>query len=153
LPPLKAVQSDGSLELPPGSFLEAHREYSNDGPTFEEIRSARAKYAAQFPLRVVAVDALDEMRRQGVESAKEKWPAYETSPIKDDEKKRVAKHQRTASTHREKLEDLKSKLEEAVSKKSTEKSKRWLAHFDYAYAEVRVRLALAIEYNLALGKV
>jgi len=156
LPPLRAIQNDGKVERVPDNIpfpMETMKEYADQGPTFEEIRTARAKYLSKFPLRVAAVDAFVEIRKQALDSSREKWPSLILSPLADAEKKRVVKFQRSVTTQRESLEEIKGRLDEAMAKKDMEKSKRWLAHIDLAYAEVRLRLALMYEYNLALSKV
>ncbi len=126
--------------------------YEDSGPTFDEIAKNPAKYAKEYPLRAATVEAITEMRKlrhTGMQLREEF-----RSPINDGTKKDITDNvQKIIATRQSILDELKDNLEAANKKRETEKSKRWLANFDYAYAQVRVRLAYVFEYNAALGKV
>ena len=157
LPSIKSIRKDDgktSRLADNFPFREEHLfDYQNSGPTFEEIQKSPEKYA-DFPLRVATVTALLEMRRLKQENIKEELPEEVTSPITDAFKKKITDvYQRIITTRQSILEDQKEMLESAGKKRDMEKSKRWLANYDYAYAQVRLRLAYIYEYNLAMGKV
>jgi hypothetical protein len=108
-----------------------------------------------YPIRVATVNALVEMRKLKQESARDELPEEFPGPtISDATKKMITdKYQRVITTRQDILQDAKETLEELAKKRDTEKSKRWLATYDYALAQAKIRLAYIYEYNLALGKV
>ncbi len=75
------------------------------------------------------------------------------SPAKDAGARIRDRYQRELAVKMARLDEIKQKLETAAKKRDGENSKRWLAHFDYAVAQVNVRLAYVQEYNQALGDV
>lgn len=136
-------------------FTEAAlKDYMNDGPTFEDIQKSPEKYEKEYPLRAAVVEAILEMRKLVQDDPRKELPEEVRAPISDMFKARITNDfQRIITTRQGILEELKDKFEAADKKRETEKSKRWLANFDFAFAQVRIRLAYIFEYNLALGKV
>jgi hypothetical protein len=183
LPSIKStLKTDSKIENAPEGLpfpKDAMKDYGDNSPTFESIEKSPASYKKQYPFRFAVVTALTEMRRLPDEKRdltykpdlKQKKkdpndlkemnefmrrgpPETMPSPIKELHKKVIAgPFQHMIATRQSILEEQKSNLEEVAKLKAQEKSKRWQAHFDYAYAQVRVRLAYVAEYNLALGKV
>ena len=157
LPPIKAVRKETEAQKMADNFpftKESLEGYGNNGPSFEDIQKAPEKYNKDYPLRVATVEALVEMRKLKQGNTADELPERFNSPITDADKKKITdKYQRTITTRQAILEELKDNLEEINKKRDMEKSKRWLANYDYAYAQVRARLAYIYEYNLALGKV
>jgi hypothetical protein len=155
LPSIKSIRkNDDTLPLADSfPFTEAQlKGYFNTGPTFDEIAKAPEKFAKEFPLRAATVEALVEMRKLKNEGGD--LPEEFRAPITDATKKDITnRYQRTVTERQGILDELKDKLESVAKKRDMEKSKRWLANFDYAYAQVRARLAYIYEYNGALGNV
>ncbi len=131
------------------------KDFFNDtGPGYDEIAKAPEKFAKEYPLRATAVEALEEMRKLKQDDPNATLPENFTSPINDALKARITNvFQRTVAERQGTLESLKDKFASAAKKREMEKSKRWLATFDYAYAQVRAHFAYIAEYNLALGNV
>jgi hypothetical protein len=159
LPPLKALARDeekGPSLADNFFFTEAQlKDYVDEGPTFEDVQKAPEKYAKDYPLRVATVEALVEMRKLKQENAKDELPERFNGPtIPDAEKKKITdKYQRIITDRQSTLDEQREKLEAAGKKKEMEKSKHWLANYEYAYAQTRIRFAYIAEYNLAMGKV
>ncbi len=158
LPDIKSAvkASDKELKLADNYPFteESLKDYLNSGPTFEDIQKAPEKYRAEYPLRVATVNALVEMRKLKAEMAKDELPDRFKAPISDQIKARITGvYQRTITTRQGILQDLLDDLQAVEKKRDAEKSKRWLANFDYAYAQVKLRYAYIAEYNLAFGKV
>ena len=157
LPGLKSIRKDENKDQKLADsfpFQTEHlKDYYDNGPSFEEVQKNPEKYEKTHPLRLATVDALVKMRGIKQDGAVE-LPEEFKEPINDMTKKTITdKYQRTITTRQGDLEDLKEKLEEVAKKKDAEKSKRWVANFDFTYAQVRMRLAYIYEYNLALAKV
>ena len=152
LPMLQAVSPDlnpRKLAEDPAFTAEKLKDYADDGPTFEEIRSEPDKYFGQYPLRVAVVDAVVEIRKFDKD-----LPDTFRDPVSDATLKEITdKHQRTLAERQGTLEELRDKFEEVAKKRKQEKSKRWQAHFDYVQAQIGLRTAWLFEYNLALGQV
>ena len=159
LPPLKALGKDVAEKASLADTFpfteEVLKPYFDDGPNFEDIQKAPEKYMKDFPIRVATVNALVEMRKLKQESARDELPEeFREKTISDAIKKMITdKFQRVITTRQDILQDAKENLEELAKKRDTEKSKRWLATYDYALAQSKIRLAYIYEYNLALGKV
>jgi len=158
LPSIKAMRKneDRAQRLADLPFKEdILREYANTGPTFAQIQKDPEKYREEYPVRVAAVEAIVAMRSLREEKASDELPEDFRSPISDSTKKQITdKFQRVVSFRQDTLKELMDdKLEPAMKKRDMEKSKRWLATFDYAYAQAKLRWAYISEYNLAMGKV
>ena len=75
-----------------------------------------------------------------------------SSPITDQAKKAVLSAQTPMAVAIAKLEDELTALE-AIEKLRANEPKRWQANYDYTVGQMRLRLAILNEYNLALGHV
>jgi len=110
--------------------------------------------AEKYPLRVVTLRALqtvrDTMRSAGPKDVK--LIVSLNSPVTDQVKKTVLGAQAPMAVAIAKLEDELAALE-AIEKLRAKEPKRWQAHYDYTVGQLRLRLALLNEYNLALGHV
>jgi hypothetical protein len=133
---------------------ESLKDYFNSGPSFEDIQKAPEKYKDEFPLRVATVAAVVEMRKLKADDVKDELPDRFRSPISDMTKARITGvYQRTITTRQGILQDLLDEFAAAEKQRDKEKSKRWLATFDFVYAQAKIRFAYIAEYNLAFGKV
>lgn len=152
---VKKVESNKKLADSIPFTEEALKDYMNTaGPSFEDIQKAPEKYEKDFPLRVATVEALLEMRKLVQDDPRKELPEEVRAPISDMFKARITNDfQRIITARQGVLEELKDKFDSAEKKREMEKSKRWLANFDFAYAQIKIRYAYIFEYNLALGKV
>jgi len=157
LPPLKSIRktSDDGMRFPDTlPFKEQDlKDYADDGPKFDEIQKDPAKFMKDYPLRVATVNAMVKMRELR-KNANDELPESFKAPITDAMKKTITdKYQRVITDTQSDLEELRENLDSMGKKKEMEKSKRWLANYDYTFAQVKARLAYIFEYNLALGNV
>jgi hypothetical protein len=158
LPPIKSAINKGEKDLNLADNYpfteESLKDYMTSGPTFEDIQKAPEKYKDEFPLRVATVAALLEMRTLRADNTKDELPNRFNAPINDATKARITGvYQRTITTRQGILQEQLDDLAAAEKHRDKEKSKRWLATFDYAYAQAKIRFAYIAEYNLAFGKV
>jgi hypothetical protein len=152
LPPLKGI----CVDVDPRKLSEGHifaddllQDYLKSKPTFNDIRTQPAKFEGDFPIRVATVTAVDKMRELGGG-----LPDEIRSPITPKLTAEITKvHQRTITVMQATLEELNGRFVEVDKIREQEKSKGWLAQWDYLRAQVKLRLAWCYEYNLALGKV
>jgi len=159
LPAIKAIRKDDGRNMKLADsfpFTEAQvRDFFNDGgPSFDDIAKSPNKFAKEHPLRSAAVEALSEMRKLKQDNAADELPEEFRSPIDDATKKAITdKFQRTIGERQSILEEMRERLDGVAKKRDMEKSKRWLAMYDYAASQVKARLAYIYEYNLAMGNV
>ena len=150
LPPIRpGLAETGLADLP---FLDSvMKNYMADVPE-EEIRKNKEKYR----LRAVTLDAFDALREiwgtspdaGGLGNLDETIDA----PITEDVKKKINKGLEAYAIGIAKLELINIELDNVASLKQGE-TKRWQAHYDYARAVVKARLAYLNEYNKLMGNV
>ena len=153
LPPIKLEKGGASIAKQAAGFpfrKEALEGYLSDGVTVEEIK----KKPEKWPLRFAVVDAVEKARvvleeKNGDDSLPEKY----LNTASDMAKAQILRQQRIPTLRRDELRDLLDRLVAAAPKKEQEKSKRWLAHYDYVVGEFKMRIAYLEEFNLAYGKV
>jgi hypothetical protein len=119
--------------------------------------------ADRYPLRAAVVKTIEALDRQGrlnrVKVGGKEEPIKEpTLEVKagttEALKKSLSESQKGGpAVQIVELTDLLEEMEKAGAKRGEESSKRWQAHFDYALAELKARLALVHEYNTMLAKV
>jgi hypothetical protein len=148
LPPL--VLGVGADPLPTLPFTAAAlAAYRADVSTDDILRNGD-----KYPLRVAALRAIqtirDAMHPVAVKDAK---PVTQlSSPIRETQKKFVQEAQAPLAVSVAKLELEMGALETLEPLRARE-TKRWQANYDYALAQIRLRVALLNEYNLALAHV
>jgi predicted Zn finger-like uncharacterized protein len=156
LPPIKPIrngQEAGQDEI--GRLAEiipfradALKGYEADYQNLRELLDQPER----FPLRVAvihAVEALDKLARSGRGKLMDEF----RGPATDDVKKSITDNQKEGPARLElELATALEELEKAADLRDSEKSRRWLAHFDYVMAQVKARKAYVAEYNLMLGK-
>jgi hypothetical protein len=129
----------------PAGALKA---YGIVGPSFDEIQKDPQKFARNFPIRAAVVDAVILLRKPAPA-----LPFEIRSPINDGLKRTIEKqYQRTVAAIQGDLEEMDARLTRVGLKKKRDKPDRWLAHYDYVSAEVKLRIAWCNEYNLCLAK-
>lgn len=149
---LPAIRSDltdtGLSDLP---YLEsAMKNYKADVPP-EAVLKDREKY----PLRVATLAAFDAIREvwggkfgsEGIGNLKA-IPA----PITETLKKEILRDLEAYAVGIAKLELVDDELQKVAALRAGE-SRRWQAHYDYARAVVKARLAYLHEYNKLMGDV
>lgn len=162
-PPIRAKSADEILapetlqSVTPFSAA-ALAEYAADYRDLDEIKKNPEKY----PLRVAVLNAVEVLHRHArgdvlvgrtrkqVGLLREEF----SGPTTDAMKKTIEKEQTLGpgAMYLE-LEELYKSLEAVGEKKADEKSKRWLAHYDYVLAMAKARFAYVNEYNFLLGKI
>jgi hypothetical protein len=111
------------------------------------------KNADKYPLRIATLRAFQTVRNNWRMNGKEQVAvATVGSPIGNPSKKAVTVAQDAVARA---LIDLELDLDRltAVGGKRAAETKRWQAHYDYAVAELQLRIVLLNEYNRALGHV
>jgi hypothetical protein len=162
-PPIKSTAADQAVAT---EELESVYPYSADvmkayAADYGSVREL-LEHPAKYPLRVGVLKAVEVLERHGqgeilvgttrkhVGILREEF----AGPANDAAKKTILKeqHDGPAAMYLE-LEDSLKALEKLAKAKNQEKSKRWLAHYDYVLALTKARFAYVNEYNLLLGKI
>lgn len=150
VPPIKLDLTDSSLaELP---FLaEVMSKYQADVPLDEIVRAPDA-----YPFRVKTWNALEKVRKlwnvvPGAKGGPQLRDDFR-APVNDALKRDIKLEQQFWADGIAELELQNSYLEEIADLKAKEPL-RWQAHYEYARAVVKTRLAYMIEYNKVLGDV
>jgi hypothetical protein len=145
VPPLRSDAGDvGPADAP--YRADALKDYAPDVTT-EEILKDKEKY----PFRVAVIEALDEIRslwRAGGLRMRESCPA----PVTEATKRQFKNDQDAWALGIARLELLNGRLDDLLKERAAQPP-RWQAHYDYARAVLKVRLAYMQEYNLAVGNV
>lgn len=149
---LPGIRKD--LEIPPGLGQvypfdpEIMKAYADDGIADDQILKDQAKY----PVRHATLEALQTIRAKwtfGDDGLKETFEGNV-----DDKAKKDALNDQTGPALIElELKDKMDKLDKAAAELPNEKSKRWLALYQYAKAQTQLRWAFIEEYRGALGKI
>jgi len=149
LPPIRSDLTDtGLADLP---YMEAvMKDYKAD-VSLEEIAKDKEKYR----LRAVTLDALNAIREVwasnsatgGVGNLKEV-----EAPITGAIKTKINQELEAYAIGIAKLELLNVELDNVANLRAAE-TKRWQAHYDYARAALKARLAYLNEYNKLMGNV
>lgn len=146
LPPLKPGLGEvGLADFPfPADVM---KDYAADAP-LEAIMADKEKYR----LRVAVLEVLDTLRKKWSAGAgATAIRATVAGPINDALKAEVKKEQEFWAVSIAELELELSKLEGLAEARKEEPSKRWQAHYDFALASLKARLAYMNEYNKLLG--
>lgn len=147
LPGIKADGNDlavGSLPYPADTFVA----YKTDVPLSEIMKPENAK---KYRFRVTVVKAFETIRSiWGGNGAKMRNEFTDKSS--DAIKKKILNEQEYPANAIPRLDREIFDLE-AVEPTKADQPKRWQAHFDYALAQCKARLAFMHEYNLALGSI
>lgn len=120
--------------------------YAADVPV-EEI--LRPENRGRYPLRVAALESFAVIREnRGELRPRTDLPAAPSEMLK----KTIAAEQTRVAHDITRLELALAQLDAAAELKPKE-PRRWQAHYDYAVAQVKFRLAFLNEYNLVLARV
>lgn len=147
LPPMKPGLGEiGLADFPfPADVMKPYED--KDAPSIDTILKEKEKY----PLRAAVVEALQKVR--------DKWTPGTgitrirnsvEGPINDKLKNEIKKEQEDWALGIIELE-LKLTTLEGVAAMRESEGKRWQAHYDFALASVKARLAYMNEYNKLLG--
>ncbi|MFO0864743.1 MAG: hypothetical protein U0744_08845 [Gemmataceae bacterium] len=147
LPPTRGPKH-GALQtrasLPPSSSLASLKAYRAPNEPLDAVRKKSEAKPANFPLRKAYFDAAKALESSAAFTMPEDFGPKD--------KARFAKLQKDVGLAIFELEKAVDALELSVSKKETETSKRWQAHFDYARARMLARLAFLYEYNAIVAQ-
>jgi hypothetical protein len=149
LPP---VLGDSEQRLPNYVNLfsrNALKSYEPDVPTAEFLKKPDT-----YRLRVAVLRALQSIRDTSATTVPTagKRPTAVDAPITDKSKKLVLAAQEPVALALAKLEGELEYLA-SLGRLRDKEPKLWRAHYDYTMAELRLRLAVLNEYNLALGHI
>ncbi|MBP3957072.1 hypothetical protein J8F10_17530 [Gemmata sp. G18] len=146
LPPLKPGLSEVGL----GEFpfpADVMKDFAADA-SVDDIKGDAEKYK----LRNAVLRSLDKLREKWSNGAgTTKIRDTVNGPINDTLKAAVKKEQEFWAVSIAELELALTNLEDMAAERKTEPSKRWQAHYDFALASVKARLAYMHEYNKLLG--
>jgi hypothetical protein len=129
---------------------EVLADYKDDGVPLAEIMKDEEKYR----LRRNVLEAFQMIRdlwggAGGAPRIEREFPGTATDALKKDIENKQKEFPARATA---KLSLVLTKLE-AVEKDRAQQPKRWQAHYDYAVAQVKARLAFVDEYNSRLGNI
>ncbi len=122
--------------------------YADDGIADDQILKDQAKY----PVRHATLEALQTIREKwtfGENGLKESFEG----DVDDKAKKSALEDQTGPALIELELKDKMDKLEKVAAELPNEKSKRWLALYQFAKAQTQLRWAFIEEYRGALGKI
>ena len=141
---------DAGAELANFPFTEdAILPYKADVSVAEmKMPANKEKYA--FPLAVL--DSLDTIRTVWGGEGRGKLRTEFTGTIDEKVKKEVGREQDYLADSIPRIEQILFRLE-AFEPMKKDQPKRWQAHYDFALAHAKARLAYLHEYNLALGNI
>jgi hypothetical protein len=146
LPPLRP----GLGEVGLGDFpfpADVMKPFENDGVPLEEILKNKEKYR----FRAAVVETLNKIRDKWTMGAGATKIRNEVAgPLNDKIKTEVKKEQEFWAVGIIELELNLTQLE-AVGPMRESEPKRWQAHYDFALASIKARLAYMNEYNKLLG--
>lgn len=148
LPPIvgdDAVAELGAYPFPEDALLAYKADVSA-----KEMMMPGNKEKYEFPLAVM--DSFQTMREVWGDQGRSKLRSSFEGAVDERLKKEVAREQDYLAESIPKLELVLFRLE-AFEPKKAGQSKRWQAHYDYALAQAKSRLAYLHEYNLALGNI
>jgi hypothetical protein len=140
---------EGPAQLARLPFPEAAlKDYAADVSTDEIFKNAD-----KYPLRVATLRAMQTVRESWpLDGKNPKFPSPLSAPVTDQAKRGVGKAQEPLATGIVRLEiELESLL--AVADRRDKEIRRWQANYDFAVAEVQLRLVMLNEYNRALAHV
>lgn len=127
---------------------EVMKAYADDGIADDQILKDQAKY----PVRHATLEALQTIREKwtfGENGLKESFEG----DVDDKARKNALDDQTGPALIELELKDKMDKLEKVAAELPNEKSKRWLALYQYAKAQTQLRWAFIEEYRGALGKI
>lgn len=125
-------------------------------PYAEDVPLAKIKdpaNAEKYEFRVKVVEALEAIRSVWGKDGKPQLRDEFVGETNDAVKAEVTREQKAFPAEATPRIELAVRLLEGVEAGRAEQPKRWQAHFDYALAQGRARLAFLHEYNLALGNI
>jgi hypothetical protein len=144
LPPLLGDEPAPFARLPfPADALKGYAA----GATADQTLNEPEKY----PLRVATLRALATVR-DAWPLGKAKLPSVLGAPVNDQAKRAVNREQEAIALAIVRMEAELDNLR-AVAGARAKEPKRWQANYDFALAELRLRLVVLEEYNRALARV
>src|SRR5579864_1680086 len=158
IPPIKVEKDKGDI----GFQFDRVLPFSGDvmdkfklDKSIEEIKKEVEGKPEKYPLRMAVINAVEGLRElRGSEAGEKDLPdTFDKAQDTDARKAAFKKLQESPARVMAKLRDLHDDLEKAGEDRKDEKSKRWQAHYDYIFAQVKFRLAYMNEFSLMVGKI
>ena len=146
LPPIKSFREDA----PPPSIsdvLPFSQEALKDYLAGELMSGEKPNEFQQ-----AIFEAIEEMRRQGASGSGSGLPDEFFGETDDKRKEEFRKAQEIPARVEAILQDALDKLEQVADQKDKQ-AKRWQVHYDYALAQIKLRICYVNQYNLALANV
>src|SRR5262249_6647851 len=135
---------------------EALADYKDDDPPIAEIMKDKAKkdVREKYLFRITVMESFEIIRdlwggANGAPNLKREFFGSATDAVK----KEIEKVQNEFPAPATAKLDLALTRLEAVAGMRAGQPKRWQAHYDYALAQVKARLAFVDEYNFRLGNI
>ncbi len=129
--------------------VDVIKDYAADDATIEQILKDREKY----PFRVAVVETLNKIRAKWTPGPGAiRFRSELSGPQNDRLKVQIKKEQEDLALAIIELE-LRWAALESVAEKRDKEPKRWQAHYDFAAASLKARLAYLNEYNKLLGNI
>lgn len=148
LPPIEG--DDVTVELGNFPFPEADLLPYKADVSAAEMRMPANKDKYGFQLAVL--ESFDTIKDVWGDAGRSKLRKQFPAPVDDKLKKEVSREQDYLALAIPRLEQITFRLEAFEPMKAAQ-PKRWQAHYDYAVAHAKARLAYLHEYNLALGNI
>jgi hypothetical protein len=142
----QAILEELGLTAVPGLPVKLPEEYRPDLITEGDVRQNPKRYA----VRAAVLDAAAALRKSRELRMTDTFPESEYNPKG---KVRVTIRQKEVAKVEAALRAALDGLEAAADRRGGEPSKRWLAHYEYARALVKQRLARVNEYNQMLDHI
>jgi len=153
LPPRKKADASAPVSSADATFpfpVEAMADYLKDDVTAADVRANPKQYA----VRLAVMEATDTIRKLGAQAdADLPQTIGKTQATTDGFKKEILEKQTVPAEQQAELREAFKMMEDAAKEMDKEKSKRWLASFDFVYAQIKIRIAYLEEYNLVMGKI
>ncbi|MBN9523585.1 hypothetical protein J0H58_34585 [bacterium] len=150
LPPIQITGDDVTAELGAYPFPETDLLPYKADVSAAEMRMPANKDKYGFQLAVM--ESFDTIKDVWGDSGRSKLRGEFRGAVDDKMKKEVGLEQDYLAIATPKIEQILFRLEAFEPMKAAQ-PKRWQAHYDYAVAHAKARLAYLHEYNLALGNI
>jgi hypothetical protein len=130
----------------------AMKDYAPDGVSVDDVMKEPDKY----PIRTATIESIRLLRAFRERDSELALPESLSRPEVENESfvtQTLPRLQRGPARVMKDLRETIEKMEKAAEFRKDEKSKRWLAHYDYVMSQLKARLAYVHEYSLMIGKV
>jgi hypothetical protein len=151
LPRVRAEQKPTPASSLPAFNVKTLTEYKPDYKSWPELIEM-AKDTTKYPLRAAVLKAMTVMKESEKLAVRESL-TNPGGPITPQLKKQFAETQKGPGMMIFEMEKALAEIKEANGKRDEEKSKRWLANYDFTMARFQERLVYLYEYDYILAQV